>query len=267
MTPLFDDPRVAMTTAAWKGQLVVLEILHLVRELCRDGKAVALALHDLNAVVRWADCVALLHEGALHAVGKITDVLQESIVEPIFSIQLERLYSAEGDRVLLFHRRPEANGKCTPASDEGKREYLLEGPIHEIPLLNGELKKIRVQDGHLFVCKGCCCGRTDRGFPEVPLDEFKSQWKERGIRRRFHLTISGCLGPCSMANVVLIQFRGRSVWLHSVNSADDVSQIYDYVEEMLRAKRWLPPPLGLQQQHFQRYLTDSIDQRQCALED
>ena len=51
--------------------------------------------------------------------------------------------------------------------------------------------------------------RPDReGLSRAPLDEFKRQWKERGIRRRFHLTISGCLGPCPLANVVLIQFHG-----------------------------------------------------------
>ena len=80
-------------------------------------------------------------------------------------------------------------------------------------------KKIRVQDGHLFVCNGCCCGRTEKGFPALPLEEFKQQWKKRGFRRRFHLTISGCLGPCPLANVVLLQFRGRSMWFHSINHA------------------------------------------------
>ena len=65
-------------------------------------------------------------------------------------------------------------------------------PIHEVVRPSGEKKKVRVQDGHLFLCAtGCCCGRTDKGFPSLPLAEFKSQWKARGIRRRFHLTVSG----------------------------------------------------------------------------
>jgi cobaltochelatase CobN len=76
-------------------------------------------------------------------------------------------------------------------------------PIHQIPLAGGDTRKLRVQDGHLFVCcKGCCCGRTEKGFSFLALEEFKRQWKARGIRRRFHLTISGCLGPCTLANVV-----------------------------------------------------------------
>jgi len=41
---------------------------------------------------------------------------------------------------------------------------------------------------------GLLLRRADKGFPALPLEEYKRQWKERGIRRRFHLTISGCLG-------------------------------------------------------------------------
>mgnify|MGYP002625517315 CR=1 FL=1 len=109
----------------------------------------------------------------------------------------------------------------------------------------------------MLVCNGCCCGRTEKGFPALPLDEFKTQWKVRGIRRRFHLTIAGCLGPCPLANVVLILFQGRSVWLHSINSPDDVDLIYDYVERMLLANAYLDPPEELIARHFPRYLVDS----------
>jgi cobaltochelatase CobN len=131
---------------------------------------------------------------------------------------------------------------------------FAETPLQMITRADGVAKEIRVQDGHLFVCQGCCCGRTDKGFPALPLEEFKQQWKARGIRRRFHLTISGCLGPCPLANVVLILFRGRSLWLHSINSAEDVSTIYCYVEQMLTAEEYLDPPPELEFRSFERYL-------------
>lgn len=239
-----------------------LDTLALLRELTGEGKAVALALHDLNAVARWADYAGLLNEGDLQAFGPVHEVLREELVEPVFSVQVERLHSARGAKTLVFHRR---NGERTGSESRG-RSHLEQSPIHEIPRQEGELKKIRVQDGQLFICQGCCCGRTDRGFTAIPLDEFKQQWKDRSIRRRFHLTISGCLGPCDMANVVLVNFRGQSTWLHSINDPEDVTRIYDYVEEMLFADRWLPPPDGLRQRHFQRYLADSIDQLQCVLD-
>jgi len=127
-------------------------------------------------------------------------------------------------------------------------------PLQQIIRADGTAKEIRIQDGQLFVCQGCCCGRTDKGFPPLPLDEFKRQWKLRGIRRRFHLTISGCLGPCPLANVVLIFFRGRSVWLHSINDEKDVSLIYGYVERMLLEERYLDPPTDLADRQFNRYI-------------
>lgn len=130
-------------------------------------------------------------------------------------------------------------------------------PVHQIRRADGISQEIRVQDGHLFVCQGCCCGRTDKGFPPLPLDEFKRQWKQRGIRRRFHLTISGCLGPCPLANVILIIFRGQTVWLHSINSPEGVTLIYSYVERMLQEDTYLDPPAALAGRRFSRYVVDS----------
>jgi cobaltochelatase CobN len=136
-------------------------------------------------------------------------------------------------------------------------ELFTHSPLRQITRADGVAKEIRVQDGHLFVCNGCCCGRTDKGFPALPLDEFKRQWKERGVRRRFHLTISGCLGPCPLANVVLILCRGRSAWFHSINSPADVSLLYDYVERMLLAESYLDPPPQLAGRQFHRYIDET----------
>jgi len=140
------------------------------------------------------------------------------------------------------------------------REDFAQSPLRLITRTDGLSKEIRIHDGHLFVCNGCCCGRTEKGFPALPLEEFKRQWKERGIRRRFHLTISGCLGPCPLANVVLVLFRGRAAWFHSINSPADVGFLYDYVEQMLLAERYLDPPPELLGRLFERYIDESGDQ-------
>ena len=139
-------------------------------------------------------------------------------------------------------------------------DWLAQTPIRRVPRADGRLGEIRIQDGHLFVCQGCCCGNTERGFAQVPVDEFKRQWKARRIRRRFHLTFAGCLGPCALANVVLLTFGGQSTWLHSIDSATAVTRIFDYGEAMLRAGRWLPPTAALRNRRFQRYLVDSVGQ-------
>jgi len=136
------------------------------------------------------------------------------------------------------------------------RYEYRQSPLIRVTREDGVSKEIRVQDGHLFVCNGCCCGRTDKGFPPLALEEFKQQWKKRGLRRRFHLTISGCLGPCPLANVVLLQFRGRSMWFHSINHETDVDLIYNYVERMLQWETDLELPAELASRQFQRYAAE-----------
>lgn len=111
-----------------------LDTLALLRELAGEGKAVALALHDLNAVVRWADHAGLLDEGGLQAFGPVHEVLREELVEAVFSVQVERLHSARGGKTLVFHRR---NGDRT-GSESRDRSHLKQSPVHEIPRQEGE---------------------------------------------------------------------------------------------------------------------------------
>jgi nitrile hydratase accessory protein len=178
---------------------------------------------------------------------------------------LENLVTRKGltDVAALFERR-EAWADAYRHTPHGKPVELRPGfrinytyrqsPLHNVTRADGVTKQIRIQDGHLFICNGCCCGRTEKGFPELALEEFKRQWKSRGIRRRLHLTISGCLGPCPLANVILLQLRGHSMWFHSINHAKDVDLIYDYVEEMLLAEQVQDPPAELASRLFERYL-------------
>jgi cobaltochelatase CobN len=178
---------------------------------------------------------------------------------------LEGLVTAKGlsDVAALFERREAwadayrhtPHGKPVQLRADFRISYTYrQSPLRSVTREDGVAKQIRVQDGHLFICNGCCCGRTDKGFPALALDEFKRQWKSRGIRRRFHLTVSGCLGPCPLANVVLLQILGHSMWFHSINHAGDVNLIYDYVEQMLLAGAVLEPPEALMARRFERYL-------------
>lgn len=181
---------------------------------------------------------------------------------------LEKLVASKGlaDDASLYERkeawadayRHTPHGQPVRLRPDFRVNYQFrQSPLQRVARADGEVKEIRILDGQLFVCNGCCCGQTDKGFPPLPLEEFMRQWKTRGLRRRFHLTISGCLGPCPLANVVMIQFKGQSIWFHSINCAEDVTAIYGYVEQMLLEQTYLEPPPGLSARHFQRYLVDS----------
>ena len=91
-----------------------LETLGLLQELASDGKAVAVALHDLNAVMRWADQVALLNSGRLQAFGTVGDVVRDDLIEPVFGVRVERILSASVGETLVFHR-----SEAVRAPDDG----------------------------------------------------------------------------------------------------------------------------------------------------
>jgi cobaltochelatase CobN len=116
---------------------------------------------------------------------------------------------------------------------------------------DGEPINVFRRPGQLFVCAtGCCCGHTERGHAPVPLDLYHNEWARRRIRHKVHLSIGGCLGPCALSNVVLLLFGGHEIWFHSVTGDEQVIAIYDYIEAMVRADRYLPPPPALAAQVF-----------------
>jgi hypothetical protein len=65
----------------------------------------------------------------------------------------------------------------------------------------------------LLFCQGCCCGRTDRDRPELPVERLKAAWSSGKLNRTVQLTISGCLGPCDLTNVTAVLTPDEQIWL------------------------------------------------------
>jgi len=116
---------------------------------------------------------------------------------------------------------------------------------------DGESINVFQRPGQLFVCAtGCCCGHTERGHAPVPAELYHQEWARRRIRHKVHLSMGGCLGPCALSNVALLLYGGHQVWFHSITGDEQVVAIYDYIEAMVRAERYLSPPAGLADQVF-----------------
>lgn len=110
--------------------------------------------------------------------------------------------------------------------------------------LDGRMVNSGQLRGMLFVCAtGCCCGRTERGFAEVDEDLYHIEWERRGLRNKVHLSQGGCLGPCVLANVVMLVIDGRPHWFHSVNDSAIVRAMYDFIERLLEDIDTPPPPV------------------------
>lgn len=122
--------------------------------------------------------------------------------------------------------------------------------------LDGRIVNAGSVRGMISICiTGCCCGHTDRGFAPVDGDFWHHEWERRKFRNKVHLNQGGCLGPCVLANVVMVLLDGRPYWFHSVNDNATVVAIYDFIEALLEDAA-APPPALLQPLLFNGFAWD-----------
>jgi cobaltochelatase CobN len=105
----------------------------------------------------------------------------------------------------------------------------------------------------VLLCKGCCCGRTDRGLPEVPVERIKAIWKAEKLNRVVQLTVSGCLGPCDLPNVAVIASAGGLAWYGRLEGDAPYDTLIAWARASVAAGIALPPPAELEAHRFERF--------------
>ncbi len=96
--------------------------------------------------------------------------------------------------------------------------------------------------GHVSVCQGCCCGNTANGKPAVPVEWLKKEWRARGLLKRIQLSISGCLGPCDVPNVVTISNENGTRWLGEITELHQYRTLLEWAVRSKDAGELLPLP-------------------------
>ena len=77
-------------------------LLSLEKEIClREGIAAVFIIHDLNLAARFADRIAILHNGTLAAVGTPDEVLKEDILSMVYDIPVRILKDPEEGLIIL----------------------------------------------------------------------------------------------------------------------------------------------------------------------
>jgi hypothetical protein len=110
--------------------------------------------------------------------------------------------------------------------------------------------------GQVVLCKGCCCGRTDRGLPEVPVGRIKEIWQREKLNRSIQLTVSGCLGPCDVPNVVLLITAEGTEWLGRVAGEAAYDKLIQWARDCQAAGALLPLPESLAENRLKRFATE-----------
>src|ERR1039457_1629966 len=108
----------------------------------------------------------------------------------------------------------------------------------------------RLVIGQVSVCIGCCCGQTERGKPAVPVEWLKTEWRRRGLLKNIQLTISGCLGPCDLLNVVSIASSGGYIWLGNIRHFHQYASLVDWASQSKAAETLLPLPPEFEELRF-----------------
>jgi len=107
--------------------------------------------------------------------------------------------------------------------------------------------------GQIVLCEGCCCGRTDKGFKPVPRDWIKQQWKDEKLNKSVQLTISGCLGPCDLANVVCVVSPKGMKWFGGLQEGWQYGLLLDWAKASRDAGVLLELPAELNRYRFERF--------------
>ncbi len=114
----------------------------------------------------------------------------------------------------------------------------------------------KLQLAQIVFCQGCCCGRTDRGRPDLPVERLRAVWKEEGLGSAVHLTVSeGCLGPCELANVALLVTLDGAEWVGRMDGEAVYAAAVDWARACKRAGRVPPLPPELSARRFTRFAT------------
>lgn len=105
----------------------------------------------------------------------------------------------------------------------------------------------------VLLCKGCCCGKTERGLPEVPVDRIKAAWKSEKLNRGVQLTISGCLGPCDLPNVAVLVTPEGTEWYGRLDGDDHYDALIAWARSCLAAGATVARPEGWEGLRFDRF--------------
>lgn len=101
----------------------------------------------------------------------------------------------------------------------------------------------------IFACTGCCCGHPRNGGPKTHPRLLRAAarriYKASGLAGRVRLTFTGCLGPCSEANVVFLYLPDRPLWFRRMNFPELFADLLAYSREVIEGRAAPPLPGSL----------------------
>ena len=74
------------------------------------------------------------------------------------------------------------------------------------------------------------------------MEWLKTEWRKRGLLKRVQLTISGCVGPCDVPNVVVITTASGTEWLGNIVGFEQYQSLLEWAVRCRDAGQMLALP-------------------------
>jgi len=97
-----------------------MELLELLRRLCQEGAAVAIAIHDLWLASRHCHRLVVLHQGECAAVGPPEEVLTPQLLQAVFGVEATMAHLPDGSKVCFPISPAQGHGEVLDES-RGRR--------------------------------------------------------------------------------------------------------------------------------------------------
>ena len=95
-TILLDEPTANLDIAH------ALDVLALCRQLADEGRAIVVALHDLNAAATYATHAVLMKAGTVASTGAARELLGPDAIRNVFDVDVEEVVSSSGRTLFAF---------------------------------------------------------------------------------------------------------------------------------------------------------------------
>ncbi len=96
------------------------EVMQVAAELAREGRTVAVVLHDLSLAAAYADRVAVVADGTVSAVGTPGEVLHPDLIAAVYGVSTHRLTTPDG-HIVIVPARPQIPSTTQPTAPPQER--------------------------------------------------------------------------------------------------------------------------------------------------
>ena len=94
----------------------------------------------------------------------------------------------------------------------------------------------------------------------------QSQWKEEKLNKSVQLTISGCLGPCDLANVICVISPQGIQWLGGLQEQWQYGLLLDWAKASRDAGVLLELPAELNHHRFERFAVSEPSEESVGIQ-